>query len=229
MKYGMVLVIVLFGFLGLFSAPSWAETENVSIYFRGEEIKLTLSIDNGRFYGLYQEMIRLVPELDISWEQDNAQGDLKWIPLRAFWEEIGFQVNWLPELDAIIISEKTDSYSLVADALAIVGQAVADVDWLRFKTEKTLREHLSKFYTPEAVERVLPDTLDFVKIETDWHSLWALVNAEAIDWGENWLLLKVTISEKMDPFSAPVNFPGIIKMHWLESGWRIDSYRYLAD
>lgn len=229
MKYCLGLVIFIFVFVGLSGTSEGAEGENCLVFFRGEEIKLTLKKENGRFYGLHQEMINLVPEVIPPRNEEDEQAGLNWVPLRVFWEKAGFQVNWLPELKAIIISEKTDSFTLPPEALTIIGQAIADVDWLKYKTEDALREHLEQYYTPEAVDGMIKDTLEFVNIETDWHIIWALEDAEVIYRGENRCLVKVTVSERVDPFSEPVIFPGMIRLEHQEAGWRIDYHRFLAD
>ncbi|NLC76037.1 MAG: hypothetical protein GX750_00195 [Clostridia bacterium] len=231
MKYGLVPAAFSVVFCLLLNSLCWGTPleQDVAVYFRGEEIKLSLVYQDGRFYGFRPEMSQLLlpasgVEQSVS-PADNGQ----WLPLRTYWEELGFRVLWRPALKAIIISDNPGDPTIPPAALAIAEQAIADTEWLTAETEDSLAAHFRRFYTPETVGGLVKDTWEFIKVETDWHSLYTLKDAQLLDRGEDWCLLEVTVSETHVFLADPVTFPGIMKLYRLDSGWRIGAYRYLAD
>lgn len=217
--------LLLLALLVSSSSAGWGYSVDYRIYFLGEETKLSVKTEAGRVYGLKTELLKLAEEcFPESYFPPDA--DEQWLPLRTFWEELGFHVKWVPEVKSIIIAENTDPIVVPPEAHEIMVKAIADTGWLSIKSKQELDVHLSQFYTPELVAKIISDIWRFLQFETDWHSFYQVVASEGLDQGEDWLLVKVTVSESISPHGELHLFDGIIKLQKLDVGWRIDAQYY---
>lgn len=222
--------VVLWCFaLMVYSSPAgWGQSMDYmdyKVYCLGEEINLSLKTKTGRVYGLKTELLKLAEEFFPESYQP-GDGDSQWVPLRAFWEEIGLAVKWVPDVKAIIMSDKTNHIDVPEEAQEIMEKAFADTYWLSINLEQQLQAHLSQFYTPELVEEILFDAWRFLQLETDWHNLYQLVDSQGLDGGEDWLLVKVTVSEIISSEEELSLMKGIVKLRELDAGWRIDAHYF---
>lgn len=219
------VVLLFFTVIILTPSADWGHSTDYRVYYLGEEANLSLSTKDGRVYGLKTELLKLAEEFFPETYPPRA-ADSQWLPLRTFWEGLGLNVNWLPEVKAIIVSENTGHIVVPQEAQEIMEKALADTQWLSVNSEQELHVHLSQFYTPELIEKIFLDTWSFLQLETDWHSLYQLADSQGIDAGEDWLLVKVTVSENISPDEELRLINGIIKLRKLDVGWRIDAHHY---
>jgi len=205
-------------------SPAWGQGLDYRVYYRGEEAKLTLKEESGRVYGLRTELINLAGNL---WAGAPPAGekDGSWLPLRRFWEDLGWHVQWVSEVKAIIIGGGEGTV-LPEEAGQVMAGALADTQWLTMPSREELSRHLAQFYTPALVAEVLPDAWHFLQQQTDWHSTYRLVDYRGLDRGEDWLLVLVTVEEIPAPGEKPGYFHGMMKLEKLEEGWRIAAQRY---
>lgn len=222
-KWWLLLWFWLLLFHGLY--PAWGQGLDFRVYCRGEEAKLTLKTEGGRVYGLETELIKLMDKL-FPGLHPSGVGEDSWLSLRRFWEDLGFEVKWVPEVKAIIIRSEGNGVMLPEEARQIIAEALADTRWLNLNSKEELCLHLRRFYTPALVEEMLDDAWQFIQWETDWHGVYQLVDCQGLDGGEDWLLVQVTVKETVAPSEEPVYFRGIVKLEKLDVGWRIAAQEY---
>jgi hypothetical protein len=208
------------------------ETEKVPrIIWNGELLSsFRLALIDGRYYFYGPDLISLVEAGRLHLEEDckkQIPATLFWIPLRSFWEKLGGQVIWLPELETIVLREGKKEETMPEEAIQVLKEGIADSDWLQAHSAQELYEHLLGYYTPNLAEELLPDILDFIKEETDWHSLYLLQDMEFLDRAEEWLLLYVSLKE-ISPLGEQILLgSGVIKMVFTEEGfWKIGGIIY---
>lgn len=218
----LILLCLLIVF---YSSNSYGQVPELAIFFGGEEIKLTVKNEKGRFYGLKAEIMELLPEIFLPYEGLNENGS-HWLPLRNFWEGLGFKVIWLPEIQTIVVRENTVVLELPAEVISTMTGAVADTDWLAKNSRIELQSHFISFYTPEIVEELVEDTWEFVRVETDWHSTYQLIEFNVLDGTEDWYLLQILVKEDIFSEATSVLMHGVMKLQKSDLGWRISAYKY---
>lgn len=213
----IVILVITFS-----PATGSGKPRDLTLFYNGNEIPLHLKFKSGRFYGKEEELIHLwqTDTLYSPWEKQGQRQE--YIPLREFWEDKGFLVQWLPGQDLIIVGRDPKDLSLPRKARKVIASAIADTKWLMAENQEELANHLAAFYTTELAEELLIDIWPFIQVETDWHSLYQLDKLEILDGVPgDWLLLGIKVEEYQFPQKEKVYFFGIVKLVKLDQEWKI--------
>lgn len=201
------------------------------IIWRGELISLRLTLIEGRFHFYGPDLASLVEAGEHHLEKDFKEQmptEPSWIPLRDFWEKLGRQVIWLPEMETIILQEvKKEIAGIPEEAKKVLEEGIADTGWLQADSPQGLYQHLLGYYTSSLVEELIPDILDFISEDTDWHSLYLLQDVELLDGADDWLLLRIRLMEISPSGEEILMGSGVIKMILTEEAfWKISGTIY---